>query len=99
MASLPEEILKGDHTFKLIKYLGCLMGEPTHDAMYTVVNEWKEAHAQALTLTKSLVYVRFDIKYKVETTSQGGPGANPQAQVGQLDMIQIATDEAIYIFK
>ncbi|KAG6886714.1 hypothetical protein C0992_002689 [Termitomyces sp. T32_za158] len=195
MASLPGEILKGDHTFKLIKYLGRLMGEPTHDAMYTVVNEWEEARSQALTLTKSLAYVSelyediaeglkehghlptafmytdnasgelafhestiqslttnvvhkeldsymhfltlklpadllvvyydsfdlidsacaallsskpddgshlvigFDIEYEVETTGQGGPGANPRAQVGKLDVIQIATEETIYIFK
>ncbi|RDB23206.1 Werner syndrome ATP-dependent helicase [Hypsizygus marmoreus] len=195
MASLPGEILKGDHTFKLLKYMLRLMGEPTHDAMYTVVNEWEDARNQAFTLTKSLSYVSemyediadgleahghaptsfmytdnasgelafhefttrsltnnvvhreidphstlpalaispdfrvvvydssdlidsaclnilegipedsswmvigFDIEYQVETTGQGGPGAQPRARTGQLDVIQIATQDTIYVFK
>ncbi|KAF8076563.1 hypothetical protein FPV67DRAFT_1559024 [Lyophyllum atratum] len=197
MASLPGGILKGDHTFKVIKYMARLSGEPTHDAMYTVVNEWEDARAQAFTLTKSLSYVSemyediadgleahgcpptsfmytdnasasgelafhesttrsmtknvvhkeldpyqklpplsippeirvvlydspdlidsacgnildsilddgsrlvigFDIEYEVETTGQGGPGANPRARTGQLDVIQIAMEGAVYVFK
>ncbi|KAF5382655.1 hypothetical protein D9615_003032 [Tricholomella constricta] len=195
MASLPGAILKGDHTFKLIKYMARLSGEPTHDAMYTVVNEWEDARNQAFTLTKSLSYVSemyqdiadgikehghpptsfmytdnasgelgfhesttksltnnvkhreldpysslpaltipeglrvafydspdlidsaclaildsipddgshlvigFDIEYQVETTGQGGPGAVPRAQTSQLDVIQIAMEDTVYIFK
>ena len=33
------------------------MGVPTHVALYSVVNEFEECRAQALTLTKSLSYV------------------------------------------
>ncbi|KAK7436622.1 hypothetical protein VKT23_019029 [Stygiomarasmius scandens] len=58
MASLPGTILKGDHTFKIIKYLARLSDVPTHAALYTVVNEYEECRAQALTLTKSLSLVK-----------------------------------------
>lgn len=33
-------------------------GEPTHTALYSVVNEFEQCRAQALTLTKGLPYVR-----------------------------------------
>ncbi|KAG6877503.1 hypothetical protein C0992_009828 [Termitomyces sp. T32_za158] len=195
MASLPGEILKGDHTFKLMKNMAKLSGEPTHDAMYTILNEWEEAQNQALTLTKALSYVSemyediaeglkehghpptsfmwtdnasgeqafhesttrsltenvvhneldpnthlpmltippemqivtyenfdlidsacghildslpsdgshlvigFDIEYEVETNGVGGPGTVPRARMGQLDVIQLATADTIYVFK
>ncbi|KAG6818808.1 hypothetical protein H0H93_001463 [Arthromyces matolae] len=194
MASLPGQILKGDHTFKLIKNMARLSGQPSHEAIYTVVNEWEEARGQALTLTKSLSYVSemyeeiarglqahghhptelmfsdnaaaelgfhestttslsedvvhiepdpyqhlpplvllsdpivydspdlideaclqilervsespdsrlvvgFGIKYELETTGQGGPGAVPMAPRHQLDVIQIAVEHVVYVFQ
>lgn len=35
-----------------------LSGEPTHVAMYSMVNQWEELRNQSLTLTKSLTYVQ-----------------------------------------
>ncbi|KAJ7572428.1 hypothetical protein C8J56DRAFT_759951, partial [Mycena floridula] len=58
MACLPGGILKGDHTFKVAKYISCLSGEPAFEAMYTLVNEWEEIRAQSLTISKSLSVVQ-----------------------------------------
>ncbi|KAL0956752.1 hypothetical protein HGRIS_002871 [Hohenbuehelia grisea] len=58
VASLPGLILKGDHTFKITKYMARLGSQPTHTAFYTVLNEDEQIRGQALTLTKSLSLVR-----------------------------------------
>jgi hypothetical protein len=57
MSSLPGKVLRGDHSFPLTKLLAGVGGVQTHTACYSVVNEYEECRAQALTLTKSLSYV------------------------------------------
>ncbi|KAF5368208.1 hypothetical protein D9615_010532 [Tricholomella constricta] len=47
----------------------------------------------------SRIVIGLDIEYQVETTGQGGPGAQPRARTGQVDVIQIATLDIIYVFK
>ncbi|KAJ7594711.1 hypothetical protein C8J56DRAFT_446650 [Mycena floridula] len=58
MACLPGGILKGDHTFKVAKYISRLSGAQVFEGIYTLVNEWEEIQAQSLTLTKSLSVVQ-----------------------------------------
>ncbi|KAF9051108.1 hypothetical protein BDZ89DRAFT_1056981 [Hymenopellis radicata] len=57
MASLPGTRLAGDHTFKIIKFLARLLGQSTHVALYSSINEFEECRAQALTLTKRLNFL------------------------------------------
>lgn len=47
----------------------------------------------------SSLVIGFDIEYETETTGQGGPGAVPRARTGQVDVIQICTDDMVYVFK
>ncbi|KAG2223683.1 hypothetical protein INT45_007261 [Circinella minor] len=63
---LGREILKGDHSFKIIKNMGTINGQPTFTAMYTVVNEFGEIRLLQLVPTKSLNHLapQFDAMMK-----------------------------------
>ncbi|KAJ7747954.1 hypothetical protein DFH07DRAFT_775902 [Mycena maculata] len=58
IASLPLGIAKGDHTFAFLKYMGGVKGEDIFTAAYTVGNEFEEIRAHALTLNKSLSFLK-----------------------------------------
>lgn len=47
-------VLKGDHSFKLIKHMGKTNGTPVFSALYTLMNEYEEIRMQVLAHTKSL---------------------------------------------
>ncbi|KAJ7591861.1 hypothetical protein C8J56DRAFT_780924 [Mycena floridula] len=53
-ASLPGRVLKSDHTFKLMKSQARLLGQPSHVACYTSVNEFEQARKQVFTLSKNM---------------------------------------------
>ncbi|KAI7855375.1 hypothetical protein BDC45DRAFT_90850 [Circinella umbellata] len=46
--------LKGDHTFKIIKLINKINGQPVFTALYTVLNEYEEVRLQFLVPTKAL---------------------------------------------
>lgn len=50
-------ILKGDHSFKIIKRIGKLCSTPMFSALYTVCNEFEEIKMILLTPTKSLKHL------------------------------------------
>ncbi|KAG6835866.1 hypothetical protein H0H93_013810 [Arthromyces matolae] len=83
--------------------MGRLSGEPSHEAIYTIVNEWEEAHGQALTLTKSLSYV--SEMYEEIAKGLDVHGHSPTEVMytdnaaDQLDVIQFAMEDVIYILK
>jgi hypothetical protein len=58
MAMLDGKILKGDHSFKVIKHIAQLGKQPIFNAMYTVCNEFGEIRVQVLTPTKSLSHLK-----------------------------------------
>ncbi|KAG2217995.1 hypothetical protein INT45_001538 [Circinella minor] len=66
MMMLGGEIFKGGHSFKIIKNMGAIIGEPTFTAMYTVVNEFGEIRLFQLVPTKSLNHLapQFDAMMK-----------------------------------
>lgn len=47
-------ILKGDHSFKIIKHMGKTNGTSVFSSLYTVMNEYEEIRMQVLAHTKSL---------------------------------------------
>ncbi|KAF9065307.1 hypothetical protein BDP27DRAFT_1424992 [Rhodocollybia butyracea] len=51
-ASLSGFKLAGDHTFRIMKAMARLKSEPIFGALFSLVNEWEEIRAQAMTLTK-----------------------------------------------
>ena len=55
---LDGKILKGDHSFKIIKSMGKIGGSPTFSALYTMCNEYEEIRMQLLVPTKSLNHLR-----------------------------------------
>ncbi|KAJ6482041.1 hypothetical protein C8R47DRAFT_1283386 [Mycena vitilis] len=57
IGTLPLTISKADHTFDFLKYMSSLKGERIFSAAYTVLNEFEEVRAHALTQTKSLAVV------------------------------------------
>ena len=46
--------LKGDHTFKIIKSISKINGQPVFTALYTVLNECEEVRLQFLVPTRTL---------------------------------------------
>ncbi|KAJ6607094.1 hypothetical protein B0H10DRAFT_565566 [Mycena sp. CBHHK59/15] len=54
LGTLPLTVAKADHTFDFLKYMSSLKGERIFTAAYTVLNEFEETRAHALTQTKSL---------------------------------------------
>ncbi|KAF8174707.1 hypothetical protein K438DRAFT_1848844 [Mycena galopus ATCC 62051] len=57
IGTLPLTISKADHTFDFLKYMSSLKGKRIFTAAYTVLNEFEEVRAHALTQTKSLAVV------------------------------------------
>ena len=57
MMLLDGKVLKGDHSFKIVKHIAKVGKEPTFSAMYTVCNEYEEIRMQVLTPTKSLSHL------------------------------------------
>ncbi|KAI8371102.1 hypothetical protein BD560DRAFT_446758 [Blakeslea trispora] len=47
-------ILKGDHSFKIIKHMGKTNGTSVFSSLYTIMNEYDETRMQVLAHTKSL---------------------------------------------
>lgn len=47
-------VLKGDHSFKIIKHMGKTNGTSVFSSLYTVMNEYEEIRMQVLAHTKSL---------------------------------------------
>ncbi|KAJ7215023.1 hypothetical protein GGX14DRAFT_696572 [Mycena pura] len=56
-ACLPARVLKADHTFDFLKYMGGLRGQKIHAAAHTMVNEFEEMRKHALVPSKALEYV------------------------------------------
>nr|GAT45620.1 predicted protein [Mycena chlorophos] len=56
-ACLPGTVLKADHTFDLLKYMGGLRGEKIHTAAYTMNNEFEEIRSHSLVPSKALEFV------------------------------------------
>jgi hypothetical protein len=54
MMMLSRPILKGDHSFKIIKRIGKICSTPVFNALYTVCNEFEEIKMMLLTPTKLL---------------------------------------------
>jgi hypothetical protein len=84
----PTTRLAGDHTFnvstlicvpilltrlQVIKKMGGMKGVPIHEALYSTINEYEEAHSSAMVPTKALSYVSEvykGIKTSLEKTEQ-----------------------------
>jgi hypothetical protein len=58
MMLLDGKILKGDHSFKLVKHVAKVDGAPTFTALYTLCNEYEEIRMQALVPSKALSHLR-----------------------------------------
>jgi hypothetical protein len=54
---LDGKILKGDHSFKTIKYMGKVNNTSMFSALYTVCNEYEEIRLQSLVTTKALSHL------------------------------------------
>ena len=72
MMVLEGRVLKGDHTFKIIKHLGRIGGSPTFLAVYTVCNEFEEIRTQLLVPTKSLNHLQFSFEKMREAYTMYG---------------------------
>lgn len=55
---LDGKILKGDHSFKIIKHMGKTDGSPAFNALYTICNEYEEIRIQVLAPTKALSHLK-----------------------------------------
>lgn len=53
MMVLGGKILKGDHSFKLVKRLARVKGTPVFSALYTMCNEYEEVRTQLFVPSKS----------------------------------------------
>ncbi|KAJ6607621.1 hypothetical protein B0H10DRAFT_2227628 [Mycena sp. CBHHK59/15] len=58
IATKPATVVKADHTFDFLKYVGALKGERIFTTAYTVVNEYEEVRGHSLTESKSLEFVK-----------------------------------------
>ncbi|MGB9152083.1 MAG: hypothetical protein WCD70_03240 [Alphaproteobacteria bacterium] len=58
MMMLEGRILKGDHSFKIVKHIAKLGDQSAFSAMYTVCNEFEEIRMQILTPTHSLSHLQ-----------------------------------------
>ncbi len=54
---------------------------------------------QLIEMKETSCVVGLDIEYETETTGQGGPGMVPKPRSGHVDLVQLAVDEQIYLFK
>ncbi|KAG2221923.1 hypothetical protein INT45_013259 [Circinella minor] len=67
MMVLDGVVLKGDHTFKIIKHMAKVDRESTFYALYTVYNEFEEISIQLLVSTKKLHNIAGDKRFLQET--------------------------------
>lgn len=51
------EILKGDHSFKIIKHMGKINGVSMFNGLYTLLNEYEEIRLQVLAPSKALTHL------------------------------------------
>ncbi|KAF7720604.1 hypothetical protein EC973_007053, partial [Apophysomyces ossiformis] len=58
MMQIGGQILKGDHSFKIIKHMAKIGSAPVFSALYTVCNEYEEIRMQVLVPSKSLTHLR-----------------------------------------
>ncbi|KAG0178868.1 hypothetical protein DFQ29_002903 [Apophysomyces sp. BC1021] len=58
MMQLGGQILKGDHSFKIIKNMAKIGSAPVFSALYTVCNEYEEIRIQVLNPSKTLSHLR-----------------------------------------
>ncbi|KAJ6603889.1 hypothetical protein B0H10DRAFT_1957628 [Mycena sp. CBHHK59/15] len=58
IATKPATVVKADHTFDFLKYVGALKGERIFTTAYTLVNEYEEVRGHSLTESKSLEFVK-----------------------------------------
>jgi hypothetical protein len=56
------EILKMDHSFKVIKTIGKLNGVSSFNAIFTVTNEYEEIRCMVLTPTKGHEFIKLPLK-------------------------------------
>jgi hypothetical protein len=54
---LDGRILKGDHSFKLVKHLSKVEGSPVFTALYTLCNEYEEIRMQVLVPSKAVAHL------------------------------------------
>ncbi|KAF5384667.1 hypothetical protein D9757_006187 [Collybiopsis confluens] len=71
-ACLPADIMKVDHTFHYLKYMGGLNGQRIHEASYTNVNQFEEIRSLALVPSKSLLYVAETLQGVVKGLQKNG---------------------------
>ncbi|KAJ3818006.1 hypothetical protein F5880DRAFT_1687260 [Lentinula raphanica] len=57
-ACLPADVMKVDHTFDYLKYMGGLNGERLHEASYTNVNHFEEIRSLGMVPSKSMAFVK-----------------------------------------
>lgn len=62
MMILDGSVLKGDHSFKIIKHISNIEGTPTFNALWTVCNEYEEVRMQCLVPSKSLSHLQFSFE-------------------------------------
>lgn len=58
MAALTGTVLKWDHSFKVLKFLMKINGEPVFKALFTIVNEFEQIRYQAFVPTKAQSHLR-----------------------------------------
>ncbi|KAJ6470658.1 hypothetical protein C8R47DRAFT_1148854 [Mycena vitilis] len=84
-ATKPATVVKADHTFDFLKYVGGLKGQPLFSCAYTWVNEHEEIRGHALAQSKSLEYS----KDMAEGIGQGlKDSGNPPTQLFYTDSPQ-----------
>ena len=69
---LDGRVLKGDHSFKIIKSIGKTGGSPKFSALYKVCNEYEEIRMQSLVPTKSLNHLRYSFEAMRDAYSMYG---------------------------
>jgi hypothetical protein len=60
-------VLKGDHSFKVIKHMGKINGISTFLALYTVLNEYEEIRLQVIAHTKALSHLAPSFNSMIDT--------------------------------
>lgn len=72
MMLLDGKILKGDHSFKIIKHMASIEGTSMFTALYTVCNESEEIRLMLLVPTKSLDHLRWSFEKLVQAYKEYG---------------------------
>ena len=73
MMVLDGVVLKGDHTFKIIKHMAKVGGESTFYALYTVCNEFEEIRLQLLVPTKKVTHLKRSFEQMLKSYHLYGP--------------------------